>query len=120
MDEYYAKYAGNNTGNGASDTDFESPEPDTTSSNNVKFLEEQQASKILILYQCLNVWQSFNLCLWQYELSSFQGGIQNWKHFCLKINIPKGNCWILRIGVKKCQNVTFKVNFLCQKSSKSF
>ena len=46
MDEYYAKYAGN----GASDTDFESPEPDTTSSNNVvKFLEEQQASKILIL-----------------------------------------------------------------------
>ena len=74
MDEYYAKYAGN----GASDTDFESPEPDTTSSNNVvKFLEEQQASKILILYQCLNVWQSFNLCLWQYELSSFQGGIQN-------------------------------------------
>ena len=50
MDEYYAKYAGNNTGNGASDTDFESPEPDTTSSNNVKFLEEQQASKILMLY----------------------------------------------------------------------
>ena len=53
MDEYYAKYGGN----GASDTDFESPEPDTTSSNNVKFLEEQQVSKILILYQCLNVWQ---------------------------------------------------------------
>ena len=77
MDEYYAKYAGNNTRNGASDTDFESPEPDTTSSNNVKFLEEQQASKILMLYQCLKVWQSFNLCLWQYGLSSFQGGIQN-------------------------------------------
>ena len=50
MDEYYAKYASNNAANGASDTDFESPEPDTTSSNNVvKFLEEQQASKILIL-----------------------------------------------------------------------
>lgn len=43
MDEYYAKYASNNAANGASDTDFESPEPDTTSSNNVvKFLEEQQ------------------------------------------------------------------------------
>ena len=56
MEEYYAKYAGNNAGNGASDTDFESPEPDTTSSNNVvKFLEEQQASKILILDQCLAV-----------------------------------------------------------------
>ena len=50
MDEYYAKYASNNAANGASDTDFESPEPDTTSSNNVvKFLEEQQASKILKL-----------------------------------------------------------------------
>ena len=26
-------------------------------------------------------------------------GYQNWKEFCLKINIPKGNEWILRIAV---------------------
>ena len=42
--------------------------------------------------------------------------IQNWKDFCPKINISKGNYWILRIGVmgrcKKCFNLTFKVNFL--------
>ena len=31
------------------------------------------------------------------EFSS--GGLQNWKYFCLKINIPKGNYWILRIGL---------------------
>ena len=30
---------------------------------------------------------------------SFQVGIQNWKDFCLKINIPKENYWTLRIGV---------------------
>ena len=29
----------------------------------------------------------------------FKGGIQNWKGFCIRINIPKGNFWILRIGL---------------------
>ena len=29
----------------------------------------------------------------------FKQGVQNWKDFCLKINIPKGNDRILRIGV---------------------
>ena len=29
----------------------------------------------------------------------FKQGVHNWKDFCLKINIPKGNYWILRIGV---------------------
>ena len=33
-------------------------------------------------------------------------GIQNQKGFCLKINIPKGNYWILRIGVMgRCRKV---------------
>ena len=27
----------------------------------------------------------------------FKQGIQNWKYFCLRINTPKGNYWILRI-----------------------
>ena len=36
----------------------------------------------------------------------FQRGIQNWKDFRLKINIPKGNDWILRIGVvASCQKL---------------
>ena len=26
-------------------------------------------------------------------------GVQNWKDFCLKLNIPKGNDWILSIGI---------------------
>ena len=42
-------------------------------------------------------------------MSSFQGGergIQNQIDFWLKINIPKGNYWILRIGVVgRCQKV---------------
>ena len=34
------------------------------------------------------------------------GGVENWKDFCLKINIPKENYWILRIGVMgSCQKV---------------
>ena len=28
----------------------------------------------------------------------FKKGIQNWKDFCQKINIPKGNYWILQIS----------------------
>ena len=36
----------------------------------------------------------------------FKQGIQNWKDFCLKINITKGNDWILRIGVMaSCQKL---------------
>ena len=51
---------------------------------------------------CMYAW----LCLWQYRLSRFQGGIQNWKGICLKINIPKENHWILRIAVVgRCQKV---------------
>ena len=36
----------------------------------------------------------------------FKWRAQNWKDFCLKINTPKGNDWILRIGVMgSCQKV---------------
>ena len=36
----------------------------------------------------------------------FKRGTQNWKDFCLKINIQKRNYWILRIGLMgKCQKV---------------
>ena len=46
------------------------------------------------------------------------GGVQNWKDFCLKTNIPTGNYWILRIDVKgRCPKVS-KFDF--QKSYKSF
>ena len=44
--------------------------------------------------------------LWQYGLWSFQMGVQNYKDFCLRINILKGNYWILRIGlVGRCQKL---------------
>ena len=36
------------------------------------------------------------MAIWVVEFSN--GGIQNSKVFCLKINIPKGNYWILKIG----------------------
>ena len=57
--------------------------------------------------------------LWQYGLWSFQTGGTKLENFCLRINILKKN--ILSFGaVKNCQHLTFKVNILCQKSSKSF
>ena len=52
----------------------------------------------------------FHIHLWQHGLSSTsRRGVQNWKYFCLKINMPKGNYWILRIGVTSTyQHLTFK------------
>ena len=53
----------------------------------------------------------------------FKRGVQNWKDFCQKINISKGNYWTLRIGVVGwCQKLflTGKFDFQSQKSSKSF
>ena len=36
----------------------------------------------------------------------FKRGVQNYKDFCLRINILKGNYWILRIGLMgKCQKL---------------
>ena len=39
-----------------------------------------------------------NWSIWQYELWSFQTGYIK-LDFCLRINIPKGNFWILKIGL---------------------
>ena len=39
--------------------------------------------------------------VWQYRLPSFQADIQNWKDFCIKINIPKGNCFYFRFKYKQ-------------------
>ena len=45
------------------------------------------------------------MAIWVVKFSR-EGGIQNWKDFCLKINTPKGNYWILRIGIMgRCQKV---------------
>ena len=36
----------------------------------------------------------------------FKQGVQNWRDFCLKINLPKRDYWILRIGVMgRCHKV---------------
>ena len=49
----------------------------------------------------------------------FKRGIQNWKDFCLKINVPKGNYWILRIGLmgmpQKMPKFDFQSQFLLSK-----
>ena len=37
----------------------------------------------------------------------FKRGVQNLKHFCVRINIPKGNCWILRIELGSLQQLAF-------------
>ena len=52
----------------------------------------------------------------------FKREIENYKYFCLRINIPKRK--LLNFGLMvSCQKVSkfdFQSNFLCQKSSKSF
>ena len=53
-------------------------------------------------------------------------GIQNYKYFCLKINIPKGNYWILRIGVMGTVDFHSQFSYRhlctisCDQSSKSY
>ena len=49
----------------------------------------------------------------------FKGGMQNQKGFWVKINCSQKKI-IEWGGVKKCRNLTCKVNFLRQKSSESF
>ena len=46
----------------------------------------------------------------------FKWGVQNWKYFCIEINITKRNYWIFRIGVmRKCQKWVPKLIFFNQK-----
>ena len=48
----------------------------------------------------------------------FKWGLQNWKDFCFKINIPKKYFWILRTGLMgRCQKVP-KFDFQSQLSTK--
>ena len=58
------------------------------------------------------------------RVMEFTSGATKLEYFCLGINILKGNYRILRIGlwggVNKCQNLSFKVNFLNQKLSENF
>ena len=52
------------------------------------------------------VWNSHKM-YHQYGITGcwvFKQRMQNWKKICIKINIPKGNYWILRIGIMgRCQ-----------------
>ena len=55
----------------------------------------------------------------------FKGVIQNQTVFLAKSQLKSNEiiefCELVKWGgIKKCQNLTFKVNFLCQKSSESF
>ena len=54
-------------------------------------------------------------------MSSFQAGGTK-LDFCLRINVPKGNDWILRIGVVgRCKKgLKFDLQSQCQKSMESF
>ena len=57
---------------------------------------ENSTTRITIMYVCYG----------NTGCQVFMRGVQNWKDFCLKINIPKRNYWILRIGVMgRCQKV---------------
>ena len=61
------------------------------------------------------------LCIDRYGIPGcrvFKRGVQNWKDFCLKINIPKGNYWNLKIGVNG--KVSKSAEIQLSKSSESF
>ena len=48
------------------------------------------------------------------------GGVQNLKYFCLRINMPKGNHWILRICVvASCQKLGIILLIMLSKISKT-
>ena len=61
----------------------------------------QQLKVIILLSTMINDLRYGNtVCL------VFKQGVQNWENFCLTINIPKGNNWILRVGlVGRCQKI---------------
>ena len=50
--------------------------------------------------------------LWQYGLWSFQAGYTKLERFCIKINIPKVNYWIWRIGLMGSLSSLQKSKFL--------
>ena len=68
------------------------------------------------------------LRLWQYGLWSFQAGGTKLERFLPKNQHTQRKLlnfenWVngeVSKSVQKCQNLTFKVNFLCQKLSESF
>ena len=60
--------------------------------------------------------------LWQYRLWSFQAGVTKLERFLPMNQHTQTTFWELEQweGGKMCQNLTFKVNFLHQKSLESF
>ena len=90
-----------------------------TGSNFLPLLEVRQQWKCLFKLSHLYLTQCYGNM--GYGVSS---GGTNKKDFCLRIKILKGNYWILRIVLmgrcQKCQNSTFKINFLYHKVSESF
>ena len=74
---------------------------------NVAFLKEKE--KQLVKNRMKEKWKK----KWKYEYEYgstgcevFKWGVQNVNGFCLKIDILKGNYWILRIGlVGRCQKL---------------
>ena len=52
----------------------------------------------------------------------FKRGIQNWKDFCLKINMLNGNYWIFRVGVSngEVQKFDFQSQFSMSKIIRIF
>ena len=76
----------------------------------------------LLLYQNISWYVSW---LWQYRLGSFQERDTKLERFLANNQLYSNKTtkfWKLELWgyVKKYQNLTFKLNFLCQKSSESF
>ena len=68
--------------------------------------------------------QEMPLQVWQYRLWSFQGRDTKLERFLSKNQLESNEiiefCELVKWGgIKKCQNLTFKVNFLRQKSLKN-
>ena len=70
-------------------------------------LKCQFSNKAVCLYVLSWNWKVNDVSYGSMGCRVFKRGVQNWKDFCLKINIPKGNYRILRNGVMgRCQKVT--------------
>ena len=61
-----------------------------------------------------NVWTHYPQYYGNTGCGVFKPGVWNYKDFCLKINILKGNYWILRIGLAWASEVFKNQNFKSQ------
>ena len=82
----------------------------------------KQLQRVTLIYVYQNMHNITQTLIYMYQNKHygntgrgvFKRGVQYWKDFCLRINILKGNCWILRIGLTERRQKVPKFDFQSQ------